>query len=552
MTAAPAPSSAAIDRRALILVAALAFLVSAPSLANGFAYDDRWIIVTNVRIHDFAHWSAWFVKSYWPTFDPSLYRPLTTTAFALQWIAGGGAPWIFHAVNVLLHVACAVAVARLAAELLPATAAIVVGALFAIDPVHVEAYANVVGQSELSAGLVMLVAITIYVRARRAGGPTRRDTLWLVALYAVAVTLKEHAFVLPAWFAVAEVTLFRDAAPWRARARQLASLFVWCGVVAAGALFARWLVLGALGGDTPHPVITDLGMRGRALVMLGVLPDLARLLVWPARLYADYSPMQVRVFATPDLSQLNGVVVVLGAFVLLAIAWRRSAVAAFALLIAAVVWLPTANVVFPSGILLSERTLFLPSAGVLIAVGTGLAWALRRFSAVNGARDGALAALGLVLVVGAVRSIDRDRVWRSSEDVFYSMVVDEPLSFKGHHAWGSVLMERNDLAGGERQWRMAMRIYPGYHQIYLDLARAYLQHHRCDAGLPLFEQARKLGGELPLVNAGIVACQLELARYRDAITTSRRAMLNDNDPPWFRARIYSADSALAKLDSVRK
>jgi tetratricopeptide (TPR) repeat protein len=274
--------------------------------------------------------------------------------------------------------------------------------------------------------------------------------------------------------------------------------------------------------------------------------------VWPARLYADYSPAQVVISSTPDPSQVNGLLIACGAAVLVAIAWRRSAVAAFGLFIACVVWLPTANFVFPSGVLLAERTLYLPSGGVLLAAGAAFEWLDRRVLNPVWMRSAAGAALAVVLVLGTVRSIQRQRVWRSSDEVFWTMMRDEPLSFKAHYAWGDLLFERGDRVGGEREWRKAMRIFPTYHKVYQDLARRYMEGHLFAAAIPLYQKAIDLGGPLPLSRAGIVACQLELAQFRAARHSARLGMIDGDDPRWFRARLFSAESALVANDSLRR
>jgi len=551
---AAAASPVRVDWRALTLVGLLAFAAAAPSLANGFAYDDQWIIVTNARVHDLDRWADWLTTSYWPTREATLFRPLTTAGFALQWAVGGGTALVFHVVNVVLAVAGAVAFTWLASLVLPAAAAIVVGAAFAVHPVHVEAVANLVGQSELSAGLALILALGVYIRARRAGPLRRTTTLGLTAMYLAAVFLKEHALMLPAWFVAAEFTVLRELGPWRTRVRDLAWFYVMLGAVAAFSLVARWDVLGAIGGDIPHPALNGLTAAGRAFVMLDVLPEIGRLLLWPARLYADYSPEHINVSPDATLSHLNGMLIAAGAMTLFAVGVKRSAPVALGLLLAALAWLPTANLLMPSGILLAERALYLPSAGFLLAAGAGVALVEGRFSAAAitaaGARRAAGVVLGAVLILGIGRSVERQRAWRSSDDVFWTLVNDAPASFKAHHVWGGVLFDRGDLRGGERELLMAIRIFPAYHKLYQDLAQQYRQGGQCLPAMPLFKRALELGGPLPLSRAGLVACELGLARFSDARRTALLGITDGHDPEWFRARLRSADSALVANDSL--
>jgi hypothetical protein len=539
-----------VDARALLIVALLALAVSAPSLLNGFAYDDNWIIVRNGRIHELARWRDWFQTSYWPTFEATLYRPLTTAGYALQWAIGGGSPWVFHLVNVILAVLGAVAFTWVASLLLPARAAVIAGAAFAVHPVHVEAIANCVGQAELSAGLVMMLALGVYIRERQRGIIPREKRLLIAGLYFIGVLLKEHAFVLPAWFAVAELTLFRDKGPLFRRVRALAPLVAMLTVVAAFGLMLRYDVLGAIGGDIAHPSLQKLNMWQRTLVMLGVVPDFARLLLWPAHLYADYSPQHIFISTSPHLSQLNGLVIILGAVVLTVAAWRRSATAAFGLLMAFIVWLPTANILFPSGVVLAERTLYLPSAGVLLAAGVLVAWCdanlPRRTLNLAGA------ALGALIVAAQARFISRDLVWKSSEVVFHTMLREQPLSFRAHYAWGGVLFERHDLRGGELEWRAAIKLMPNYHHLYQELAFWYQAGGFCNAAIPMFKKALLLGGPLPNSLWGLTKCQMELHKYNDARKTAVIGRVAGRDPAWFSIQIATADSALAAADSVKR
>ena len=65
-----------------------------------------------------------------------------------------GGPRGFHAVNVPLHVAVALALYALALQLLAApTAAWIAAALFAVHPIHTEAVTGIVGRAELLAAL---------------------------------------------------------------------------------------------------------------------------------------------------------------------------------------------------------------------------------------------------------------------------------------------------------------------------------------------------------------------------------------------------------------
>lgn len=144
--------SLSTSRTALLLACALAAAaVYLNSLANGFALDDVHIIEVNRRVHELDSWREIWLTPYWPTFGTQLglWRPLAIFGFALQWAAGGGDALTFHVTSVALHVLVTSLCFLLLERLTTATAAFAGALLFAVHPLHTEAVANIVGQSEL-------------------------------------------------------------------------------------------------------------------------------------------------------------------------------------------------------------------------------------------------------------------------------------------------------------------------------------------------------------------------------------------------------------------
>ena len=173
-------------------VISLALAASLSGIVNGFAFDDLHIIVEDNRTHSLAHWWQLFAQSYWPLEKGGdLYRPVTMLGFAVQWALGGGAPLVFHIVSIALYaLVCAVFLGVLL-ELLPMRAAWLGAALFAVHPLHVEAVGNVVGQSELLAALFLFLALLVFLRSRRRGSVSLRDTSIIVLLYTYWVVFRK-------------------------------------------------------------------------------------------------------------------------------------------------------------------------------------------------------------------------------------------------------------------------------------------------------------------------------------------------------------------------
>ncbi|HEY3288104.1 MAG TPA: tetratricopeptide repeat protein [Gemmatimonadaceae bacterium] len=534
-----------------LLVAVLALAAAATSLRNGFTYDDRWIIAENGRVHALRPLWRYFEESYWPMQNGAgLYRPFVIFAYSLQWAIGGGSPFVFHLVNVVLSAAGAVALFWTLGFLVPTRVAWLAAALFAVHPVHVEAVANVVGQAELWAALFILGAVGCYARDRRTG-PLRRETgLGIIALFLGGIFTKEHVIVLPALLIAAELLLYRDA-PVMPRLRRL-RLLLWPMVIIAGAfLVVRVRVLGAIGGDVPHPSLLHQGVIERAFIMLNVLPEYGRLMLAPLRLYADYSPRQLEVHHTLDASHLGGILLLVSTTALFLLTMRRRPAVAFGIAWFVLLVAPVSNVLLATGILLAERTLYLPSAGAMLVVACGVDAVRERLRALRSPlRPLVPAACVAALVFGVTRSTQRNPFWHDTDSAFELMAAESPLNFKAHYALGGQYFLKNRYRDGEREWQMAIALMPDYHAPYMDLAHRYRQAHLCEAAIPLYRKALSLEPELALATVSIAACQLELAQWRRARTTSRVAIADGMYRRAFQYIIERADSALVANDSL--
>ena len=103
----------AVLRRWLVVVtiALLALAATVTSLGHDFTYDDRGVILENERVHSLEHMPQLFVETYWPSkYGGDAYRPVVTSLFTMEWVAGNGAPWLFHLGNILLTIATSLAV----------------------------------------------------------------------------------------------------------------------------------------------------------------------------------------------------------------------------------------------------------------------------------------------------------------------------------------------------------------------------------------------------------------------------------------------------------
>ena len=439
--------------RVALAVAACAVVVHLGALANRFAMDDLYIIVLNPLVAGPAPPWRILTAPYWPAdFGGQLYRPFPVLTYALDRLVA--APAWFHGMNLLWHAAASAGVAVLAHRLSGARAALIAGLLFAVHPVHVEAVANVVGRAELMAAAFACLSVWAALSGRHPA--------WSIAAFAIALLCKENAAVTPAL--VIWGWILGIGRPGRRRGAALVTGWLVAGAAWAG---ARALVLAPFARfHDLAPVFVGLDPLGVRLTAVAALTDVARLLVMPIVLRADYSPLErVAVGAPSDPRFLLGVAVFAVWAVLLAIAWRRGrTVEAFGLGWTAIAFLPVSNLLVPVGILVAERTLYLPSAGLVLAMGTALA-------ALPG-RRGVVAVTVALVLAGAARSATRVPVWRDDVRLTESMLDDSPSSYRGPARTGGLLQSARRPGRALESYRQAVRIYDRDPSVFVAAADA--------------------------------------------------------------------------------
>jgi len=174
---------------------AIVFVVFYPSLSGQFikTWDDYGYAVTNPYI-DQLSWEA--IKGMFTNPLFGAYNPLTTLSFAVEKHFFGSNPFVHHFNNLLLHLLNTVLVFWLAIRLrVKLEGAILMGALFAIHPMHVESVAWITERKDVLFAafyLGSLISYTYYVKQN-----TPRYLLLTLFLMILSCFSKIQAVAIP-------------------------------------------------------------------------------------------------------------------------------------------------------------------------------------------------------------------------------------------------------------------------------------------------------------------------------------------------------------------
>lgn len=458
--------------RAAAWALAAAVVAYLNALGNGFALDDNLILSANPAVSG-GRWQEALLGPWWYGARDAggLWRPVTLGGFAAEWRLWGGSPLGFHAASVAVHALVTLGVLRLLSLRLPLAASLAGAIWFAVHPVHVEAVANVVGRAELNVALAAVAACLVYASPRLRTGPLRGVRLVLLALlYLLGLGSKESGATIPALLLLVEALLPGEGPLPRRLARE-GPVFAALAAVFAGYLVLRVAVLGSVASGAGAPELEGLGDGARVLTALTLWPEYLRLLLVPLALSADYAPGVLRVAHVLDAAVAVGALVLAG---LGALAWAlRARAPAVSVGIAwfFVAVLPVSNLLFAAGILLGERTLYLPSVGAALAIGGAWAWAAERLPPARRRVALALAALGGLALFA--RTVERNPTWFSTYTVMETLAREHPESALALRTRAVGLERVGDREGAALAWDAVVELQPRHYGFLVEGARFF-------------------------------------------------------------------------------
>ena len=430
---------------ALLLATFVAYL---PAVRAGYVWDDDWYLSENALLRD-----AGGLARIWIPGNTPQYYPAVFTSFWLEWRLFGADPGGYHLVNVALHALGALLVWRLF-RALEVPGAWLVGAVFALHPVHVESVAWITERKNVLSGVFYLSAALAYLRFLGSAGeralPRVSRWRWYAAallLFAGALLSKTVTCSLPA--ALILVLLWRRE---RLHLGRLAPLAPFFALGLALALHTAWLERTHVGAEGPDYAF---GFAERAQIAGRALFFYPQKLLFPWPLVFVYPRWELD---ASDPGAYAPVVLVAAVAVLALAAYVRGTRGpALALAFFAATLFPALGFFnfYPMRYsFVADHFQYLASLGVIALV---VGAAARSVS--NRALAGA-AALA-VLSVLAVMTWRQARVYESEETLWRATLRHNPGAWMAHSNLAKVLSERGMNEDALEHLERALALNPG-------------------------------------------------------------------------------------------
>jgi protein O-mannosyl-transferase len=489
-----------------VVVAFLAIAVYINCLGNGFVFDDMVQVVRNQWMTDTRYLGDIFSSGVWgfAGLPSNYYRPMMHIIYMAVWHIFGPAPWNFHVVSVALHAAVSVVLYYLLAALvarrgLPAKTARVAafsGALlFAVHPIHTEAVCWAAGVPDLSYALFYLISVYAYIVSMESTANSRSYRAVSVAAFLLAGLSKEPALTLPGVLVACDYAcgVFKRFSVKDTLVRYAPYI-----LVMAVYMVLRLNALGSFAPNKSHSELNWLQLIKGAVVLLG---GYMRMLVLPYGLSGFHGyKLAIGVFSTGFIAAV-AFVCVFAALSLYGIRKERILLLAVALTILPL--LPALYIPVVGKSPLAERYLYLPSAGLSLAV----AFLVARSISVG--RLTGRAALSVVLITSSLFAVAtgyRNQVWKDNLSYWTDAVRKAPSESYPLNALGMALNKAGRHDEAAAMFTRSIELDPSYDEPYVNLGNYYNSKNELDKAAAYYNKALAINrkNSNALNNLGVV------------------------------------------------
>lgn len=496
-----------IVARPLVWIALLTTLAYYNSLSNGFVGDDALVITNNRMIRSAANLPRLLDKSYL-TRDTDLpdegtrdigsgessYRPLVTLTYFADYAIWKETAFGYHLTNVTVHLVNAALVYVLAAAAGMGAASLGIALLFSLHPVNTEAVNAIAYREDLLALFFMLLTV---LSARRG-----RSLLSGLCFFA-ALLSKETAVVTPFIVIAFNRSFSKEQKIPLGPFAAAAALY--------GLLWFR--VCGSLEQTVIRPAgVSIVPYAASVIKAFGIS---AEWFAAPWRVHISCPDPGFYVRSAGDPHFWTGLAAA-AALVFLCRKVRRShPLAAFGLVWAFLAYLPASGLV-PIRHLYAARYLYIPSAGIALALGALF------FSGKSG--KAALPILLALLAVYGLTTAARNEKFRGALPFLMEMTAYAPGNAVAHTALGEALVYAGRPDEAIAECKRALALATPNADVYHVLAMAFSRKHDSARALEFYQKAEEAapGKAFYAIQKGNLLG--DLARYGEADAEFARAL----------------------------
>jgi len=460
-----------------LAVACLTLAVYSNIITAEFVWDDQITVVGNKAITSFSNIDYVFTNEFakMAGWAGKTYRPIQELSYIIDYALWKYNATGFHLTNVLLHIACSIALFYLIYFLTGSGAiAFISSAFFGIHPLNTEAVSYITGRSDPLYLLFFILAFLFYLKAR--GLDQRRYIMRYLAslcLYGFSLLSRETALMLPLllfayeWISTKERRNFYKPLPF-------VFLAVLYGII-------RQAVI-----KIEAPSLQTFGILETILTDIKIISQYLSLLVLPAGLHME---RRIPLTGSPDSQSVIGFCLLAAILLLLArVKSRRKEVIFFSLWFILLL-APYMNIVKLNA-LMAEHWMY--GAGVGIYVLIAFAMIPPGHKSIAAKKTTAFFAATVIFFLGA-SSFVRNFDWRDEPSIYLN-TLHYTKSARVMNNLAIYYQKQNEYDKAIELYKMAIAINPRERLYHESIATLYMKKGDLNNAIHHWEQLRRLDG----------------------------------------------------------
>jgi tetratricopeptide (TPR) repeat protein len=498
----------------------LTLIVLLPNLNNGWVnWDDPDYVLNNALIRPL---SVDNVKTIFTALQyQGNYHPLTLLSYAADYAIGGFEPRVYHATNVLWHLANVALVFWLIYLLCGRMeVAGLTALLFGIHPMHLESVAWVSSRKDVLYGFFFLLGLVAYLHHLKSK-PGRKPFYWMcMLLFLLSLLCKGMAVTFP--LVLLAIDYLKERLGWRRLILEKVHFLVLS--LAFGILAVVAQQQGAALEEVREVAYSD----SFFVASYGTLVYLIKALI-PFQLSA-FHPYPALV-GQPLPWYFYGAALPVLLLVFLCVRFQHRCrlgvfgLAFFVMAIAPVLqFLPVGQAVIAERYTyLAYIGLFFPLAvAVVHLIGIGIDAAAQH-------RHAVFAALLIYVGLLGAMTFQRSGKWENGETLWTDVIEKYPSDFFAYGTRASYYMEKGDHEKALADYDECLRLNPGFYEAFNNRGLIYTGMRKYDLALADFDKSLKLKDDYSYsyTNRGLV--YLNTKRYENALADLNQAIALNPD-----------------------
>ncbi|MDI6777747.1 MAG: tetratricopeptide repeat protein [Patescibacteria group bacterium] len=453
------------NRLALALLAILVMASYANSFSNGFVSDDVMGFARNENLGKISQ-----------VFSGPLHFSVAAFFQFIAFHLGGLHPFSFRIINIFSHFGTVVLIFLLLSLSMNKRVALIAASLFAVHPILTESVSWISGGLYSFYAFFFLLSFLFYLFSES----DRKYLYYSIAFFVLSLLSSEKALPLFLIFALYELAFGSLKYNWRKIAPFFSISLLLLIMYALKIVYRVSAVEAQTYQSSP-------GLYNPLVQIPVALGSYLKLIFWPAKLTLYQTEMaftQIQYIALLAITLLFA-----GALIW---SWRKNKTVFFWLAFFPITLLPTLTP-FKISWVVAERYVYLGTLGIIVIV------AMFFDSMVKLNENAKMAGyFFLILIVSllSVRTIVRNRDWKSEDTLWLATAKVAPSGQQIHNNLGDVYMRQGNPEKAIEEFKKAIEINPDYADAYHNLAHTYSQIGQVEEAMKNYQRALEINPSL--------------------------------------------------------